>query len=76
MVVQKDLLMDVLTGWCLESLLKNRAQSCSKEMHHQSWLKNTYSLPDGCAEGVSDGRVEGLVLGAVVGNPVDKKKAQ
>ena len=36
-------------------------------------LNKKYSVPDGCAEGVMDGRVDGLALGAVVGNPTEIK---
>ena len=32
-------------------------------------LNKKYSVPDGCAEGVIDGRVEGLALGVAVEKP-------
>ena len=35
-------------------------------MYQQSWLNITDSLPDGCVEGASDGRIEGLLLGVAV----------
>ena len=66
MVAKKVPLMDVVKGWCLESLLKNRVQCLKEEMCHHSCLKIKYSVPDGCAEGVTDGRVVGLVLGVAV----------
>ena len=58
--------MDLLKGWCLGSLLKNRVQCLKEEINHHSCRKIKYSIPDGCAEGVHDGCVEGLVLGVTV----------